>query len=310
MKVVYGPLAGFEIDPVLGKTADPMWNMGFSDYEESASDCYLFMCQAYDQTRSGEYDDKKKIFLTFEEPNFCIDEDGEHVKIVDSVDEILTICPYTADTCDKRTEVILTFNQNLIPKDTDKIWDVIYSGSVPGTNSEPFYGPWPSYMNVMTNYNYRYINWDSGTNRACTYQEKLDLYSQSKIALLHNIVNVLYPQPERIEMHKKFPNSEHNKAFDLMEQTWFMPQIKTITFEAAFSKCVMLCSRDPWNIIERYFEPEVDFLYFDTAEELNDLIQDILAHYDDYEHLTESAYNRAVNNYTTHHFIEKYIGFK
>ena len=82
----------------------------------------------YSAINSGKYDDKPKVVLTLEEPNFCTV--GHHVDTFNKVDKVLTLCPYTSKTIQNRKFVFFPFNDELIPEKQEKIYDVIYTGSV------------------------------------------------------------------------------------------------------------------------------------------------------------------------------------
>ena len=64
-----------------------------------------------------------------------------------------------------------------------------------------------------------------------------------------------------------------------------------------------MCKRDHWNIIEDYYTPGEDFIYFNENSELEGLIKDILNNYKDYEHIIENAYNKSLN-YTSKKLYE------
>jgi len=76
------------------------------------------------------------------------------------------------------------------------------------------------------------------------------------------------------------------------------PQFKSRFNEAAMCRTLNLIQRDPWNVVERFYVPDVDFIYFDSNDELEDQIRDILNNWDDYQPMIESAYNKSLN-YTT-----------
>jgi spore maturation protein CgeB len=84
------------------------------------------------------------------------------------------------------------------------------------------------------------------------------------------------------------------------------PQLKSRTFEAAFSRSLILCKKDPFNVIERYFEPGKEFIYY-TNDTLESTIRDILNNNDRYAIIAENAYQRACQSYTSRKFCEKYI---
>ena len=85
------------------------------------------------------------------------------------------------------------------------------------------------------------------------------------------------------------------------------PQIKTRPFEAAFCKSLILCKKDQWNIIEEWFEPNTEFLYYEDSNDLYHIIRKALDNYSDYQDIIERAHTKALNNYTTRHFINKFL---
>lgn len=52
-----------------------------------------------------------------------------------------------------------------------------------------------------------------------------------------------------------------------------MPQFKVRNHEIASSKSLLIVKRDPWNLMEDFYEPEKEFIYFDNFEELHDIIK-------------------------------------
>ena len=120
------------------------------------------------------------------------------------------------------------------------------------------------------------------------------------------IQNLLYLSQPEIEGVKRLPDYIKNEAFQHLH-TDTIPQIKTRGFEAAFNKTLMLVKRDPWNVIEHWFEPEVDFVYYDSESQLKSKIRDILENWVDYKQIVENAYNKAVSNYTTKNLIKKIV---
>jgi spore maturation protein CgeB len=277
---------------------DPIWSMDFELYADKMRDGYLFVADSYDELFTGKYNDKEKIFLTLEEPNFCTDADNQHARLSNYADTILTICPYTAmaDLSGKRKNVFLPYPENHIQKDFVKIYDVIYSGSYPQVSF------WPSLMRSVQEYKHVDIQYRRGNFANCTYAEKIKLYSQSKIAIIHNTS----PVGNYKERFKAFPNARNNRAFDWLD-FGLLPQIKTRTIEAAFNKCIILCLRDAWNIIEQYFEYGKDFLYFDKEREGIEIINEILLNYENYKPIAENAYRKAIERYTLKHFTERYL---
>ena len=104
----------------------------------------------------------------------------------------------------------------------------------------------------------------------CSYQDKLKILSQSKISVVHGLWRSL-----SAEGHMQFPRASENLAFSHLDEG-IGPQVKSRMFEAAFSRCVILCQRDYWNPIELWFEPEKEFMYFDNEKDLDEKINYII----------------------------------
>jgi len=276
---------------------DPVYNLGFEKYENQCGDFYLMLGNVYDAINSGKYDDKKKIVLSLEEPNFCTP--GHHVDTFNKVDKVLTICPYTASTINNRQFVFFPFNQDYIPDEHEKQYDVIYSGSIQSPAVSEM-------INCMLPHNYVFINFD-GDSRAnhpkVSYKEKLNLYAKTKITVCHNL---LWPSYGNVPRYKAFLNADKNLAFQHLDKG-VMPQIKSRVFEAAFSKSLILCGYDYWNTIEYFFKPDEDFIYYTSMADLQEKLNEISNNYHKYTHIVENAYKKSINNYTTEKFVERYL---
>lgn len=283
--------------PENGLTEDPLYYFNFERFEDRAADCYFFLADFYSAFLSGKFDDKPKIALTLEEPNLCL-ANTPHDEFGRVSDRILTICPYTADLFNNRTFVFFPFNENWIPPDVEKIIDVAYFGSI------PLGIPWRSYMtNVMSKFNFCFGNYSEGNAKKITYPGKIKLLSQSKVAVVHGLCNV---SPSNINQYRQFPRAADNRAFSHLEKG-LMPQIKSRMFEAAFCKTLILCQKDYWNPIERFFEPEKEFLYFSNETELSRILSDAIKNFEHYSSIIDSAFEKANNNYTTEHFVNRYL---
>lgn len=285
------------VRPENGLTEDPLYYFDFERFESQTGDFYLFMADFYKELYSGKYNDKTKFVLTLEEPNFCVS--GSEKEILHTMcDKIFTLCPYTSELFDRREFVFFPFNENYIPKVFDKTIDIAYFGSLPNSV------PWYSYIqNVMMKYNYVFGNYESGNAKHCTYIEKINFLSKSKISLVHGLCNV---SPSMESRYKSFPLGNKNKAFEFISEG-MLPQIKSRTFEAAFCKSIILCQKDPWNVIEFFFEEDKDFIYFDNENDLSEKVSYILNNYEKFNHVVESAYSKALNNYTVSNFVKRYL---
>lgn len=259
--------------------------------------------------------------------------------------KILSVCPYTTEWLNKsqgkerRQFVFFPFNENLIPPPAEKLYDVIYCGPI--TAREVL-----DIVKTLSKFNYRFVAPSEDilfgvikklrivrkikkilkipprrerylTNKDVTNQEKLKLISQSRVTIVHNI---LFEDVLAVWQIQKMPDFEDNGAFALIPKRnilrsildfilckeYIVPQQKTRLFEAALCRSLILCRRDPFNIVERFFVPGKEFVYYEE-DKLEETLRDILNHYEDYSGIIENAYQKASRNYTTKAFFEKYL---
>jgi len=174
-------------------------------------------------------------------------------------------------------------------------------------------------MRTISQFNYRLVS-NSGhalvTDRGVGYQEKLDLISQSKITLTHNL---LYPTVRHVLNVWKYPEWLLNEAFSDVPRGFIslakrllngpyieVPQLKSRIFEAAFCRSLILCKKDNFNVIEKFFSPGEEFVYYEEGK-LDETISKVLANYETYLPVVDKAYNRAVKQYTTKSFFENFL---
>ena len=82
-----------------------------------------------------------------------------------------------------------------------------------------------------------------------------------------------------------------------------VPQFKSRVNEAAASRTLNLVKKDPWNVIEYYYRPDEDFVYYENDEDLRYTIKSILSNWDDYKPIVDNAYNKVVR-YTTDNLVK------
>jgi len=71
------------------------------------------------------------------------------------------------------------------------------------------------------------------------------------------------------------------------------------------SKTINLVERDPWNVIEDWYEPDKHFVYFDNNNDLSNKIKNILGDWPSYQQMLEDSYNHSIENYTCDHLIKE-----
>ena len=307
MEVIYGRSRG--------QYDDPVFNLGFEAYTDVARDCYLFLSDFHHNITSSAFNDKEKVVLTLEEPNFCLSNRGDLgcVTAHEYADKILTLCPYTAECFDEREQCWFPIDDKFEPENKEKEIDFFYIGQAPTFPA----GSFKSYFDnvLVPNYNTQLGFWhNAGTdhigrfNASVTnvnYAGKLEYFAKAKATLVHGIDN-FWRHGSSPQQFLDFPRSFYNKAFTHLEDG-IIPQLKSRVFEAALCKTLMLCQRDPWNVIEYYFTPGEDFIYIDNENHLKEVAEDVINNYDKYNFMVENAYNKLKNNYTTKHFVDKFL---
>lgn len=306
--------------PGQAKYEDPICKIRLQDYEEECGDFYLFVVgfgDKYAPIFDPKYSDKPRYVLNLEEPNFCTDLYGPHAKLATGIgflpedrqtekitedtppDKVFTLCPYTAESIENREAVFFPFNPDHIPNSSTKDVDFVYAGSAPRCINLPVLA---NHINENKR-SFAYVSWDAGNVRdAFTYDDKMSWYGRSRMSIIHCTASSVGHEPR----YKNFYNASTNRAFDHLD-IGIMPQIKSRVFESAFAKCIMLVKRDPWNVIERFFEPGKEFLYFNDEADFLQVSEKVLSDYDSYKFIAENAYEKAMGNYTTKHFVERYL---
>jgi hypothetical protein len=215
-------------------------------------------------------------------------------KQVEYFDEIYTICPFTINwhrrtTGDSRYRYIFhPFDGSYAPTDFEKTADICYFGGVHGPKHEAF-------VQGMTKFNYRLISMQPHsliTHHNVPHHTKLDLVAQTKISLCYNMLPLT--EQHAAALINQYHQWEDNKAFGLLP-SFMAPQYKCRAAEAAFCKSLLLVKRSPWKLIEHYFEPDKEFIYFDTVEEMQDKVADILSNYEQYQEIIDRAYKKSLN---------------
>lgn len=249
---------------------------------------------------------KERFYLNVTAPTeFCSPQPTE---ADDKFDRIYTICPYTVHWLnalkgDKYRFIWYPFNENDIPSNRAKLYDVCYHGGIHGQE-------YVNCLETLRKFNYRYMSMTHGINQLTrdylryatdinlSNSEKLKRISECKISVCFNSFTVR--NQEDLNHIKSRPEWQENLAFSLAESDNIVPQVKSRLNEAAFCRTLNLVKRDAWNVVERFYEPD-EFVYFDNLEET---ITEVLQNFDRYEDTIEKAYQRSLN-YTTKKLYEK-----
>ena len=315
---------------------DPFRNHDFEKYENILGNYLLVVGSAFERTELLKIK-MKKVLIEVDEPNryFYPPELMKHSVHEQLFDRIFTICPYSAEWQNnrqknqKRTFVFYPFNEKYIPSQKiEKKIDVIYTGHILLSKNIK------EIVDVIKKFNYSIVSWSNDpavTHKGVTYQEKINLISKSKITIVHNLhfmdsfhianINTIsdfsqnkafafVPKLNNLNKAIRFWESakriyrKYLKKIDLVEIP--VPQIKSRAFEAAFCKSLMLVQRDQFNVIEKFFRPNIDFIYYEPGK-LEEKIKNVLSDYSKYQDIINSAYEHALENYTTENFVKLFL---
>ena len=86
-----------------------------------------------------------------------------------------------------------------------------------------------------------------------------------------------------------------------------LPQLKARTVEAAACGCVMLVYNDGFNVIERYFTPDVHFLYWSNHTDFERAAGAVLRDFAAFEPMIERARRLAFANYTVAAWVRLFL---
>ena len=170
-------------------------------------------------------------------------------------------------------------------------------------------------LNILEKFNYRFMSMTRSinpytvqhlryaTDKDLTHEGKMDLIAKTKISICYNNFPIGDSRDaknvtSRLDWYK-------NSAFSEVDKLGIIPQLKSRFIEAAVSKTLNLVERDPWNVIEEWYESGKHFVYFDSNEELEDKISDILNNWDDYATIIDNAYDLSVNHYMCDSLVER-----
>lgn len=246
----------------------------------------------------------KSVYLDFEAPNMpgVLDLKPNMPGVLDlrpnyhKFDYICSICPYTTayQNALKNNHFAIYFPINPLKfRNQRKKYDVIYTGQMHSPQIEKM-------LSVITHFNYVNVSFSKSnlvTHQNISYKNKMKLVSRSRVSIIHNLVFPKY----------RISNYQQAKVIGFVSANNVYPQLKSRAFEAAICKSLMLVLKDDYNIIENYFTPDSDFIYFSNKDELEYLISDAKNNPNKYESTVTNAYNKCVSLYTVENFLTDFI---
>ena len=231
-------------------------------------------------------------------------------------DEVYTTCPYSAawmnnlHNYDKYRTAIFPHNLKwaVQPDESpEKILDVIYWGNVPNDSKIV-----KNIIETIPKFKHNFFTLGLGMEQK--YMDELAakvgpfvtgvnvprqlMWERLKYSKIMVTANLLYLSGREVEATKTLPRWQENRAFSHIDN-YLMPQIKTRPIEAIFNKTLVLLKEDPWHIFDHWFEPGEEFLYYKEDEDLEPMIREISQNWQNYEHITQNAYNKAIKLYSS-----------
>lgn len=231
-----------------------------------------------------------------------------YIDLVEYFTRIYCTCPYTTSWYNKFYKnkiqyIAMCMNETLIPKSFEKHYDICYIGCIADHIIQEC-------IDIISKFKYKFvtrreiaedIQSNLITDFRVSMQTKLNIISQCKISVCYNM---LFLEPRHFNVFLKQPNIQHHGAFPDFEKSLNkihykanLPQFKMRCHEAAAGKSLILCQKDPWNLIENYYEPNKEFIYFENNEELYIKILDILDNWDYYQTIAETAHQKLLKYY-------------
>ena len=238
-------------------------------------------------------DYKRRCLLALWSPcEFTAKVDYFHFDHYDFFTEVYCVCPFTCQFMnehygyEKFKYIPYPFTNLSVTEFGNYDADVSWMGSIHGQDHI-------SAVETMQKFNYKFLTSQRNTwmrhpleFNACTHvllpnDEKLVELSKSRSSLSFNMIYMS-------------PSSRKNdfQAFEKFDEG-IMPQFKVRNHEIASSKSLLLVKKDPWNLMEDFYEPEKEFIYFENFDELYDIIDDVSKNFDNYTHIIEAAYEKS-----------------
>lgn len=280
-----------------GEYPDALNNYYFyNNFNDCSTKEILF--QGYNTSLNIELKDKyknfeRKIYLNLEAPT-AFTSTRTAISSQEYFDEIYTLCPYTSAWLNKNKTKYYTipFPINISFLESkcelqEKYIDVMYQGNITNTEQENIISMLPEFKYIFTTLQQHPYS----THYNISTIEKWNWLKKSKTNVIINACPIN-------ENHKYYIQSyndwKSNYAFSNLE-SGYIPQFKSRVVEAAACKTLNLIKLDQWNVMELWFEPGKEFIYWKTLDELHDIIKDVTNNFDKYKIIIDNAYNKVLN---------------
>jgi len=221
--------------------------------------------------------------------------------------KVFCICPYTCEWAnknygtDKFVYTYYPFSNYSSSFVEEKEYDVSYFGGIHA--NEHISG-----VQKLASFDYRFLSLgpygplkDMVTG-AVTPDEKLNIISKGKMSLCYNWIQMNPRYWERVNKHL---NGQFHGAFNV-NNSFNCPQFKVRVHEVASCGSLILARKDIWNVIEDWYEPDKEFVYFENEETLEGTIKEILNNWDHFSTIAKNGHEKQ-KQYTVENWIGDYI---
>jgi len=250
-------------------------------------------------------DYKRKCLLALWSPcEFTARTDYYHFEHYDFFTDVYCVCPFTCKFMNeyygynKFKYIPYPFTNYSVTEFGNYDADCSWMGSIHGQDHI-------SAIDTLMLFNYKFITSQKNTWMRHPYEFQMcthvDLSPEDKLIELSKCKSSL-----SFNMIYMSPASRKNnfQAFERFEEG-VMPQFKVRTHEITSSKSLMLVKKDSWDLVEDFYEPDKEFLYFENFDELKEIITDLSCDFNKYSGIIENAYQK-YKDYTVEK-IYKYI---
>jgi len=289
MKIV----ANWSDDAVWGVV--PYMHKSLEPFNDENSDEVLMNGAAWIYHHDIKYqfkDYKRKCLLALWSPCEFTSQTGYyHFDHYDFFTDVYCVCPFTCKFMnehygyDKFKYIPYPFTNYSVTEFGNYDADCSWMGSIHGQDHI-------SAIDTLMLFNYKFITSQKNTWMKHPYEFNMcthvDLSPEDKLIELSRCKSSL-----SFNMIYMSPASRKNnfQVFEKFEEG-IMPQFKVRTHEITSSKSLMLVKKDPWNLVEDFYESEKEFIYFNDFDELKEILTDLSTNFDKYHGIIENAYQR------------------
>ena len=315
----------FFVDKKHGYDFDEFFNHNFLKYKNKFKDKALFYGLEWILNDNLEKEKIKnnffeeKIFINnslpsdFMENNFL-----QVIKRQNFFDKVYSSCPYASNflnnefsTSKYKFVPIPTYSEQLFENYRKinylKEFDVAFYGGVHSKEHTNILKTIKKFKNVVMSYDNRlnrnFLKWPFFLNyqNFVPNSQKWDILYNTKILVG---TNLLYLNDKHLKNFKEIPNIKNFQNYEIVCEKKILPQLKTRMVEAASTNTLFLLKQDEWNVIEEWFTPGEDFIYWTDIKDLQEKIFEISKNYQKYIHILESA-SKKVKEYYFEGFMKK-----